>query len=517
MKRTLHALLLLLGLLPASAAPQQPLAWRGVMIDVSRHFVPLDDLKRQVDAMAHFGLNTLHLHLTDAAGWRLEIEAFPRLTEVGAWRTHPVWKTWWAGERRYGGPYGGFYTRGEMRQLVSYAAGRGVTIVPEIEFPAHSEEAIAAYPWLGHNHAEMDMQNDSTYAFMQTVLAEVADIFPGPYIHVGGDEAATQSSLQPQAMRRIHQMVRQLGRRMVVWDECATADTGLVVMAWRSMELARQAAAHGNDVVLCPGHWLYFDKAQDCPATEPESSGGYLPIDTVYRLPLQEMAPYAHRLLGVQANVWTEYIPSVPHLERMLWPRAVAVARLAQGEGPDPAAHLEALQWLRGQGFHAFPLDSAVGQRPEALAPVSHLARGAQVSYRRPFHAFYTAGGEQALTDGRMGGWDNADGRWQGFINGGVDVVVDLGAPQSVSLIQTHFLQSTAPEIFLPSRWQLSVSADGEQFDTLVAQTLPPSASPYCVLPLEWTAAPVSVRYVRLQAWPSPRGGWLFTDEIVVK
>ncbi len=495
----------------------QPLPWRGVMIDVSRHFLPLEDLEKQVDAMSHFGLNILHLHLTDAAGWRLFIPSLPRLTEVGAWRTHAQWKQWWTGDRGYGGPYGGYYTTAEITHLVEYARQRGVTIVPEIEFPAHSEEAIAAYPFLGYNHAEMDMQSDSVYAFMEQVLTHVASLFPGPYIHVGGDEAATQRALQPQAMRRIHRMVRQLGRRMVVWDECADADTGLVVMVWRDMERARRAAEKGNQVVLCPGKWLYLDKAQDCPATEPEASGGYLPIDSIYQLPLHEADEFRSQLLGLQANLWTEYVPSVPHLEHMLWPRAVAVARMANGQGASRKAHLKALRWLRSHGFHPFPLDSAVGQRPQSLRPIKHLASGARVIYHRPFHPLYAAGGETALTDGRQGTWDNADGRWQGFINGGLFVTLDLGATQSIGHVEISFLQTSAPEIFLPAHWLLTASTDGEHFTTLTEESLTADTAHYSIRTLQWKSSPRPIRYLRVQATPGERGGWLFADEVVVR
>lgn len=283
-----------------------PLEWRGVMIDASRHFSPMDVLRQQVDLMGRYGLNVLHLHLTDAAGWRLEIKKYPRLTEVGAWRTHETWKDWWAARPRHdegtGGVewfatayadslsgHGGYYTQEEMRDLVAYAAERGVTIVPEIEFPAHSEEVVAAYPWLGYSHSEMDMSKDSTYLFMADVLAEVAEVFPGPYIHVGGDESETQHELKPQAMRRIQHIVEGLGRRMIMWDEGLTddpADSAQIIMVWRDIDTATRAIRLGHEVVVCPGNWCYLDSYQDCPIGQPETMGGYRPLRHCYSLPL---------------------------------------------------------------------------------------------------------------------------------------------------------------------------------------------------------------------------------------
>lgn len=197
------------------------------MIDVSRHFVPLDELYREVDIMSHYGLNTLHLHLTDAAGWRMEIKAYPRLTEVGAWRTRQTWKEWWNKPEKQDGQdlsyvraysdsksgFGGYYTQDELKGLVKYAQAKGITIVPEIEFPGHSEEVCAAYPEVAFNHAEMNVSKEETYKFMETILKEVAEVFPSKYIHCGGDETATQKEQYAGAIRRMNSIVRALAAR----------------------------------------------------------------------------------------------------------------------------------------------------------------------------------------------------------------------------------------------------------------------------------------------------------------
>ncbi len=189
----------------------QPYEWRGMMIDVSRHFMPIEYLYKEIDAMQMVGLNRLHLHLTDAAGWRMEIKSRPRLTDIGAWRTAANWQEWWDGDRKYSDSahgFGGYYTQKELRRLVKYAKKKGIIIVPEIEFPAHSEEAVAAYPEIGFNHAEMDMKKEEAYRFMEDVLREVADVFPSEYLHIGGDEASTQQDIQPEGMRRVRDIVR---------------------------------------------------------------------------------------------------------------------------------------------------------------------------------------------------------------------------------------------------------------------------------------------------------------------
>lgn len=532
------------------------LEWRGVMIDVSRHFYPVDVLKRQIDLMGRYGLNVLHLHLTDAAGWRIEIRKYPRLTDVGAWRTAGTWKEWWASRPRAAegtegvewfapafsdstNGFGGYYTAEQMRELVAYAEERGVTIVPEIEFPAHSEEVVAAYPWLGYNHAEMDMSKDSTYMFMADVLAEVAEIFPGPYIHVGGDESATQGGLQPEAMRRIQSIVEGLGRRMVVWDEGLTdepGDSAQIIMVWRSPETASKAIRLGHDVVMCPSNWCYLDSYQDSPAEQPEAMGGYRPLSHIYEMPLDSAlhadSVSAGRLLGIQACLFTEYVPSPELLEYQLWPRALAVAERGLGHTRPYGAFRrraeEVADSMRRAGINAFDLKNEFGQRREALDTVGHKARGAAVTYRSPYNSYYCAGGDSTLTDGVCGTWNNNDRRWQGFIRD-LDIVVDLGAADTVSAVELAFIQILGPEIYLPADVTVSLLGDsampageGETGRCLASRTV--------VTPAAMTDTPFAVqtftasfdagqpcRHIHVTARRGARGGWLFLDEVVVR
>lgn len=531
----------------SSQQKHRQIEWRGVMIDVSRHFYPIEVLERQIDLMGNYGLNVLHLHLTDAAGWRLEIKKYPRLTDLGAWRTHQTWKEWWAVRPRatedtkgneWFTPafsdsekgFGGFYTQQQMRDLVAYAQERGITIVPEIEFPAHSEEVVAAYPWLGYNHAEMDMSKDSTYMFMADVLAEVAEIFPGPYIHVGGDESATQKGLQPEAMRRIQKTVEGLGKRMIVWDEGFTgnpADTAQIIMVWRNPDTATEAIRLGHEVIMCPSNWCYLDSYQDRPMGQPEAMGGYRPLSYIYEMPLDSAlsaeTTASGKLLGIQACIFTEYVPTPEVLEYQLWPRALAVAERGLARvRPYEEFHKWAVlvaDSMRQAGINAFDLGNAYGQRQESLQPVEHLARGAKVTYNNPYNSFYKAGGDSTLTDGVCGTWNNNDQCWQGFIRD-IDFVVDLGAEKEISCVELSFLQIFGPEIYLPADVEMAVITEDNNKLYDVHCLLPAELyeAPFVVHPYKLHAAPdTKARYLHVKAKRTERRGWLFLDEVVVR
>ena len=349
--------------------------YRGMHLDVSRHFYDLDFVKKYIDLMALYKFNTFHWHLTDGAGWRLEIEKYPALTERAAWRTHRTWKEWWASPRQYsheGAPnaYGGYYTQEEARELVAYAARRGITVIPEIEMPGHSEEVLAVYPHLSCSgkpfvSSEFCLGNDSTFTFLEDVLTEVLDIFPSRYIHIGGDEASTaawekcpkcqrrirdhnladEHALQSYTVRRVGQFLAKKGRKMIGWDEILHGDTpeaplaeGATVMSWRGESGGIAAAQKGHDVIMTPGGYVYFDSYQANPTTQPEAIGGFLPLQKVYGYePIpKEMTPQqAKRVLGAQANIWTEYVPTTEHLEYMVFPRLLALSEVVWSDSSE--------------------------------------------------------------------------------------------------------------------------------------------------------------------------------------
>lgn len=349
---------------PAIAIEDAPrFRWRGLHVDVARHMFPLDALKRLVETMALFKLNRLHWHLCDDQGWRLEIKAYPRLTEVGAWRAESPRRG--ARTQGDGTPYGGFYTQNEVRELVAFAAARGIEIVPEIEMPGHAQAAIAAYPELGYGtppevwtrwgiSERIFNVKDKTMFFLDRVLQEVMDLFPSWHVHLGGDEAPTTEWEQSDAARermRMHlldntralqgwfisratAMLIRNRRQPIAWDEAleSGARPEVVVMAWRDAAHARTAAAAGHDVILCPMSCCYFDHYQGPPETEPEAIGGHTDLRKVLAFePVDDAwsAAELERLLGIQGNLWSEYIHDAAHLEYMAWPRGAALAEVA--------------------------------------------------------------------------------------------------------------------------------------------------------------------------------------------
>ena len=538
-------------------APRFP--YRGIMLDVSRNFQSKEFVLKQLDAMAHFKFNRLHFHLTDGAGWRLEIKRYPRLTEFAAWRPYRTWLDWWSADRHYceaSDPqaHGGFYTQEDIREIVEHARRLHIPVIPEIEMPGHSEEVLAAYPELScagkpYVDSEFCPGNEQTFEFLEEVLTEVMELFPSEYIHIGGDEAgkdawkscpkcqarmkaegiADVDGLQSYLVHRIERFLNDHGRRLLGWDEIL--DGGLApnatVMSWRGAEGGLKAIRAGHDAIMTPGEYCYLDYAQDAPFTQPLSIGGYTPLRKVYSFEMSfpELTPEEQaRLLGVQANLWTEYIPTPEHVEYMLYPRVLAIAEagwsLPERRDYDDFRRraLGAIEWLREEGYNPFDLEHEYGERPESLEPKEHLARGKRVEYRTPWHEKYAAAGETTLTDGMIGGWTYGDRRWQGFLNSDVDVTVDLEEPTEVHYVGLTFMQSKGPYVWVPSEVEIYASQDGEHFERLT--TVRNDISTECPDLLFKTFAytgRTSARYLRCVARSNGTpGGWLFLDEIVV-
>ena len=533
--------------------------WRSMMLDVSRHFRSIEFLKRQIDAMARYKFNRLHLHLTDAAGWRIEIKRYPRLTNLAAWRPYATWQEWTDNGGKYveegtPGAYGGYYTQDQLRELVSYAADRGITIVPEIEMPGHSEEVLAAYPELSCSHepykdSDLCPGSVATYDFMENVLLEVMDIFPSEYIHVGGDEAVMKAwdncllcqrmmkelhtdkaGLQAHLITHFGNFLNAHGRRLVGWDEVIASRLApnTTVMVWRETDLARKAIEHGYDVVLSPGDYCYIDRYQDAPITQPTAMGGYLTLKKMYDyVPGDDLTADERRhITGLQANLWAEYIPSDEQMEYMFWPRAMAIAEIGWNgaEKKDYADfHRRALaecDTVRAMGIHAFDLRHEIGERKESFTPVKHKARGCRVTYNTPLHPKYTAGGEQALVDGVRGGWTYADKRWQGFTGTEgwcLDVTIDMGSIQKLHEVSVVFMQSLGPWIYYPTKYRVSLSEDGKTFTQVYSQDQPQRDPCRVGYRTQAWHGSRKARYVRVQGSCDTEFGWLFTDEIVVR
>jgi hexosaminidase len=344
--------------------------YRGMHLDVCRHFFSADMVKEYINLMASYKFNTFHWHLTDDQGWRIEIKRYPKLTSVGAWRADRRGIPWSQCEPTKPGEattYGGFYTQQQIKEIVAYAQERSITIIPEIEMPGHSEAALAAYPELSCTQQPQttitggiypkDIQsnycvgNDSVFTFLQNVLTEVMQLFPSKYIHIGGDEVDKTSwkncakcqalkaklglkdedELQSYFIHRIEKFVISKNRRIIGWDEILEGGLApnATVMSWRGESGGIKAAKMKHDVVMTPGNPLYFDHYQAGPAGEPDAIGGFNSLKMVYDYnPVSKELDAADTkyILGAQANVWTEFIPSVSQLEYMVLPRMLALA-----------------------------------------------------------------------------------------------------------------------------------------------------------------------------------------------
>ena len=340
--------------------------WRGMLLDVARHMFPADFIKRYIDIIAAHKMNVFHWHLTEDQGWRMPIKKYPKLRDIAAWRKETLVGHYRDKPHQFDGkPYGGFYTEEEIKDIIDYASDRSVTIVPEIEMPGHATAALSAYPQLsctgGPHEAEtvwgvhkevFCAGNEETFDFLENVLEEVSQLFPGPYIHIGGDECPKtrwaecekcqkritdeglkdEHELQSYFIKRIEKILEKFGKRLVGWDEILEGGLApnAVVHSWRGMDGGIEAANAGHEVIMSPTTHVYFDYYQsEDRENEPLAIGGYLPLSKVYEF---EPVPHdidkdkRHLILGGQANLWTEYIPTAKQAEYMLLPRVCALA-----------------------------------------------------------------------------------------------------------------------------------------------------------------------------------------------
>lgn len=341
--------------------------WRGLMLDVSRHFYTKPEVERLLDLMAEQKLNTFHWHLVDDQGWRIQIKKYPKLTEVGAWRNDVGFGLDPKSTTAYGpdGRYGGFYTQKDIREVIAYAKALHITIVPEIEMPGHSTAALAAYPQYSCSGGPYSIDakggvfagvycagNDDTFVFLGNVLNEVMNLFPGQYIHIGGDEVPKKNwqhcekcqarikaeglkdehELQSYFIRRVEKIVDAHGKNLIGWSEIREGGLApsAAVMDW--IGGAFEAATNGHDVVMSPTKYCYLDYYQSTNhASEPKAIGGYLPLSRIYSfdpIPAKLPPEYQSHILGGQANLWTEYVPNFRHAQYMIFPRACALSEV---------------------------------------------------------------------------------------------------------------------------------------------------------------------------------------------
>ncbi len=359
--------------LPFVQVIDQPrFAWRGLHLDVGRHFFSVEFIKRYIDLMSHYKLNTFHWHLTEDQGWRIEIKKYPKLQEIAAFRKetvigHASTRTRKEPHQFDGTRHGGFYTQEEIKDVVAYAAQRYITVVPEIELPGHALAALAAYPELGCTGGPYEVATtwgifddvfcagkESTFIFLQDVLDEVMPLFPAQYIHIGGDECfkdkwkkcphcqerikteklKDENELQSYFIQRIEKYINAKGKRIIGWDEILEGGLApnATVMSWRGEEGGIAAAQQNHEVIMTPSKWLYLDYRQDTAKSEPLAVKVLVDVPTVYSyepVPAQLKMEEAKYIIGVQANVWTEYMKTDDHVEYMVYPRAIALAEVA--------------------------------------------------------------------------------------------------------------------------------------------------------------------------------------------
>ena len=409
--------------------------YRGLHLDVSRHFFPKEEVMKLLNVMSYYKLNTLHMHLTDAGGWRIQMDKYPKLTTDVAFRTESDWQKWWDGkDRKYlpegtPGAYGGYFTKEDIREIVDYATARHINILPEIEFPGHSDEVFVAYPELScsgkpYTTGDFCIGNEKSFTFMEDVLSEVIELFPSEYIHIGGDEAGKGAwktcpkcqalmrrngmkdvdELQSYMIHRAEEFLISKGRKLIGWDEILEGGLApeATVMSWRGEEGGIKSARMGHDVVMTPGGYMYFDFYQADPKTQPYAIGGYTPIKRAYSynpVPVDSLtAEESKHILGVQANTWTEYIKDEKHLEYMMFPRALAVAEIGwtpqeerswEDFKPRMNANIPVLQRM---GIHTFTLSDEI----ETTMEVDTLRREIKVmldAEKYPAEIRYTTDG----------------------------------------------------------------------------------------------------------------------------
>ena len=344
--------------------------YRGFMVDVGRHYFPVSYLKQIIDMLALHNINYFHWHLTEDQGWRIEIKKYPKLTEIGAWRDRTVIGR--NTEEYDNTRYGGFYTQEQAKEIVKYAGERYITVIPEVDLPGHMLSALAAYPEMGCTGGPYEVcprwgvfedvlciGNEKSMQFLEDVMAEIIDIFPSKYIHIGGDEAprtrwkkcpkcqarirteklkadkhhTAEDRLQSYCMTRIEKLLNSKGRQIIGWDEILEGDVApnATVMSWRGSAGGIKAAQLGHDVIMTPNDYCYFDYYQsEDTRHEPFAIGGFVPLEKVYSLnPTASLTEeQAKHILGTQANLWTEYIPTSEQVEYMVLPRMAALAEV---------------------------------------------------------------------------------------------------------------------------------------------------------------------------------------------
>ena len=614
--------------------------YRGMHLDVSRHFFDVNFIKTYIDMIALHKMNVFHWHLTDDNGWRIEIKKYPELSKKSAWRvdrTNQPWKEQSPIKPGEKATYGGYYTQDEIRDVIQYASDRNIVVIPEIEMPGHTSEVFAAFPNLSCKGDTLPVNpgsywpnedifcagNDDVFIFLENVLGEIVELFPGPYVHIGGDEAQkinweqcpkcqkriedeglkNENELQSYFIKRIEKFILSKNKKLVGWDEILEGGLApsATVMSWRGMKGGIESAKAGHDVIMCPVSHCYFDYYQANPKTSPEAIGGYTTLKKVYSFnPVPEELTQSESkfILGGQGNLWTEYVQAPDLAQYRVLPRMTALSEvLWSGPGKNSyedfygrLMHLQDrfdnLDWTYAPGafvvsIHAnqksigsefqvklssekpgepirFTIDGSdpTNYSDQYIQPFSisetttlktalfidgkmagqvsekifnfHKALGKSVRYNIPCKQKYSGNGAITLVDGLTGTTSHGDGYWQGWEGENLDVVIDLGKPESIENISLSFLEAHGSWIFFPTDIIVSFSDEGDSFKYEKKISLSDGEN-YCKnnrKVMNINSLNSSARFVRVQAinrkvcpdWHDGAGGkaWIFADEIII-
>jgi hexosaminidase len=615
--------------LPLAEIKDQPrFSYRGMHLDVCRHFFGVEDIKKYLDYMAYYKYNHFHWHLTEDQGWRIEIKKYPRLQEVAAYRNETLVGHYNDMPHRFDGiKYGGFYTQEEVREIVAYARDRHIVVIPEIEMPGHSLAALAAYPELGcepqKNYEvatkwgvfkDVYCPTETTFKFLQGVIDEVITLFPGPYIHIGGDECPKEAwknsrfcqeliakeglhdenGLQSYFIRRMEKYILSKGKTIIGWDEILEGGLAphATVMSWRGVKGGLEAARLGHDVIMTPGSHCYFDHYQSESHTEPLAIGGLTTLEKVYKWnPVPESLEQDKQkyILGGQANVWTEYIRTYPEVEYMAYARGMAMAEVLwtgrkdyrdfivrfkkhcddwQKKGTQMAFHVYDLkpQIMAGTGqpvtLKFETLDGAdisfsyAGEEFQKWdtsrffqiekSGMFTFVQGSQHRQGTPLHLNfdlhkgtqatlmlatsptppYTGQGSGSLVNGILGSDIKYGGsEWLGFSGKDCEGILDFGEVMELNEIQFRFFKGEGQWIYLPSRLEIWMSDDGQNYRKWTETDNIKTDEKVAVT--TFVNLKMNTRFVKFYIRnfgkiPAGRqgaghGAWLFVDEIMVR
>jgi hexosaminidase len=586
---------------------------RGMLFDSCRHFFEIDVIKKYIDLLAFYKMNVFHWHLTEDQGWRIEIDRYPKLTEIGAYRTEED-----------GSIYGGFYTKKQIKEVVAYAAERHITVIPEIELPGHSQAALASYPQLSCTGDAIAVANkwgvfkdiycagnEYTFEFLENVLTEVLELFPSEYIHIGGDEAPKsrwescpkcqlrienenlndEHELQSYFINRIEKFLNDNNRKIIGWDEILEGGLSptATVQSWRGEQGAIVAANNNQYAIMSPTSHCYFD--YDIASIDLEKVYNFNPIPST-------LSEDKHKyILGGECNLWSEHIPDEMNLDSKVFPRLFAMTEVLWSYPKERnfdtfynrvQMHYKVLENKNtNYGLEFIPLEinsNLINKRVEVsispktnefsakyrfvcdscdttfipfsnkinldksgtleVKPIKngknygeiitqkyalHNALNANVAYKNKYSTYYTANGDKALVDGKIGTTNYKDGNWQGFSGDDIICVVDLGEFQKVNQVKVQFLHRMRSWIMVPKQVELFTSSDGENWDlsAIYFSKLNPKIEKDTIETVIFNSASENIRFIKLNAknlkklpqWHDAAGseGWIFIDEIQVK